>query len=93
VAGCQKNQLPYKKEFDQKASDSFVLITSPTEFLYQTPSFQHQGIELSYNTRLPYLSETPDVYRVMKPDGKHAWINKENGHHYDSQETIPTLTG
>jgi len=88
-----ENQLTYTKKFDQKASDSFVLITSPTTFLYQTPSFQNEGIELSYNTRLPYLSETPNAYRVMKPDGKHAWISKEDGQHYDSQEAIPTPTG
>ncbi len=88
-----KSQLTYTKKFDAKASESFVLVNSPTAFLYQTPSFHHQGIELSYNTRLPYLGETKNAYRVMKPDGKHAWISKKDGYHYDSQEAIPTPTG
>ena len=88
-----ESQLTYTKKFDAKESEAFVLITSPTAFLYQTPSFHHQGIELSHNTRLPYLSETKDAYRVMKPDGKHAWIKKEDGRRYDSSSDIPAPTG
>jgi len=88
-----ESQLIYTKKYDAKTSEAFVLITSPTANLYQTASFQHQGTELSYNTRLPYLSETKNGYRVMKPDGKHAWIKKDDSKHYDSTVDIPVPTG
>lgn len=88
-----ESQLTFTKKYDAKAHDAFVMITSPTAFLYQTPSFRHQGTELSYNTRLPFLSETKEAYRVMKPDGKHAWVKKDDGMYYDSSSDIPTPSG
>lgn len=87
------SQLKYTKKFDEKANDSFVMVTSPTSFLYHTASFNHQDLELSYNTRLPYLDETKNAYQVMKPNGKRAWINKEDSQKYDSQSAIPSPTG
>lgn len=87
-------QLNFTKEYDEKADDAFVLITSPTAYLYQTPSFNHnrQRIELSYNTRLPYLGETKDTYKVMKTDGAQAWIQKGDAELYDSLSAIPKPT-
>src|SRR5699024_11202443 len=71
----------------------FVIITAPTTYLYQNSSFNHQGMELSYNTRLPYLGETKRAYRVMNPDGSHSWIDKSDASQYDSVTDIPQPTG
>jgi len=87
------SQLTFTEKYHNKSDHSFVMVTSPTAYVYQTPSFNHQGIELSYNTRLPYLGETKNAYRVMKPDGKHAWVAKSDGQHYQSQADIPEPTG
>src|SRR5699024_6327505 len=55
--------------------------------------FNHQGMELSYNTRLPYLGETKRAYRVMNPDGSQSWIDKSDASQYDSVTDIPQPTG
>lgn len=87
------SQLVYTKKFDKSAEKPFVMVTSPTAFMYQTPSFRHKDIELSFNTRLPYLGETKHAYRVLKPDGKHAWIKKNDAARYKSEQAIPAPTG
>lgn len=88
-----KAQLNVSVKFAQKTDGPFVIITAPTTYLYQNPSFNHQGMELSYNTRLPYLGETKRAYRVMNPDGSHSWIDKSDASQYDSVTDIPQPTG
>ncbi|WP_338754817.1 C40 family peptidase [Bacillus sp. FJAT-52991] len=87
------SQLTYSKKYAKKENQPFVLITAPTTYLFNTPSFNHKGIEISYNTRLPYLGETKQAYKVLKPDGHHAWVNKQDAQIYQSPSTIPTPTG
>ncbi len=87
------SQLKYNKKYAKKENKPFVLVTAPTTFLYHAPSFKRKGIEISYNTRLPYEGQTKRAYKVLKPDGKTAWIQKQDGHVYRSQNAIPTPTG
>ncbi|GGJ73485.1 peptidase P60 [Virgibacillus kapii] len=87
------SQLTYSKRFAHEADDAFVMVDAPTSHLYHTSSFRHQGMEVSYNTRLPYLGETKHAYRVMLPNGSHAWVKKADAKTFESQEAIPTPTG
>ncbi|TYR81388.1 NlpC/P60 family protein [Priestia megaterium] len=87
------SQLIYNEKYAQKETKPFVLITSPTTYLYKNASLKRKDIELSYNTRLPLEAETKNSYKVVKPNGKPAWISKEAGHVYKSQADIPAPTG
>ncbi|MCC2248573.1 C40 family peptidase [Virgibacillus sp. AGTR] len=87
------SQLTYTTKFANKTDDPFVMVDAPTSYLYHTPAFRHQGMEISYNTRLPYLGESKHAYRVMLPSGSHAWVKKADAKTYESQKAIPTPTG
>lgn len=87
------SQLAFNKKFAKEDNQPFVMITEPTTFLYQSPSFKKKEIEISYNTRLPYEGETKYAYKVRKPNGKLAFIKKEHAQMYHSQADIPTPTG
>ncbi|SDG80301.1 NlpC/P60 family protein [Aneurinibacillus thermoaerophilus] len=86
-------QLTYNERFAAKDGQPFVLITSPTAKLYNSATLKHEEMEISYNTRLPYEHETKDAYQVLKPDGKHAWVKKQDAKVYASMKAIPKPTG
>ncbi|KEK23101.1 C40 family peptidase [Bacillus gaemokensis] len=86
-------QLTYNQEFADKNSQPFVLITKPTAILYINPSDKYKSLEVSYNTRLPLLSEDTISYRVLLPNGQKAWLRKQDGAVYTSQNEIPVPTG
>ena len=86
-------QLTYTQEFADKKNQPFVLITKPTAILYINPSDQNKSLEVSYNTRLPLLSEDAISYRVLLPNGQKAWLRKKDGTVYAAQNEIPVPTG
>lgn len=84
-----KRQLTYNKNFADMENSPFVLITKPTTYI----SFDGDEIlEISYNTRLPFLHENRDSYSVMLPNGRRATVKKIDGKVYASQESIPVPT-
>lgn len=85
-----EKQLTYNQEFADKTNEPFVLVTKPTAILYINPSEKHKSLEVSYNTRLPLLSEVTISYRVLLPNGQKAWLRKNDGTVYRSQNDIPT---
>ncbi|MDY0943381.1 C40 family peptidase [Priestia megaterium] len=86
-------QLTYSKRYEQYAKKTFVMVTAPTTYLYHSPSLKKKGIEVSYNTRLPLLAKSKSAYKVLKPNGKTAWISAKAGKIYASQKDIPVPTG
>ncbi|MTH53742.1 peptidase P60 [Bacillus mangrovi] len=78
-------QLTYSPAFAFHQDKPFVLVTKPT--------VQLKKLEVSYNTRLPYIKETKKAYKVMTPDGKSAWISKNDAAAYRSEEAIPEPSG
>ncbi len=86
-------QLTYDKKFAKKKDAPFVLVESPTAFLYKNASLKKKGLEISYNTRLPYITETKQAFKVLQPDGKTAWISKGDGQYFQSEKSIPYPTG
>ncbi|QUG84446.1 C40 family peptidase [Bacillus nitratireducens] len=87
-----EKQLTYNQEFANKTNEPFVLVTKPTAILYINPSEKHKSLEVSYNTRLPLLSEDTISYRVLLPNGQKAWLRKNDGTVYRSQNDIPKPT-
>ncbi|AZB44484.1 NlpC/P60 family protein [Bacillus sp. FJAT-42376] len=81
-------QLTYSRAFAYHEDKPFVLVTKPTAYLKGK-----QKLEISYNTRLPFLKETKKAYRVMTPDGKKAWISKDDASAYSSEKDMPKPTG
>ncbi|PEB42739.1 MULTISPECIES: C40 family peptidase [Bacillus] len=86
-------QLTYNQEFAGKKEQPFVLITKPTAILYINPSDKYKSLEVSYNTRLPLISEDNMSFRVILPNGQKAWLRKNDGKVYKSQNEIPIPTG
>ena len=86
-------QLTYSKRYEQYAKKPFVMVTAPTTYLYHSPSLKKKGIEVSYNTRLPLLVKSKSAYKVLKPNGKTAWVSAKAGKIYASQKDIPVPTG
>lgn len=87
------HQLTYNKKFARSEQKPFVMVESPTTFLYQNASLKKKGMEISFNTRLPYVSETKKAFKVLQPNGKYAWISKSDSHFYQSEKAIPKPTG
>ena len=70
-----EKQLTYNQEFADKTNEPFVLITKPTAILYINPSEKHKSLEVSYNTRLPLLSEDNFIPCIVAKRSK-AWLRK-----------------
>ncbi|AOH53036.1 peptidase P60 [Peribacillus muralis] len=87
------SQLTYSKKFAKAENQPFIMITEPTTFLYPSPSFKEKNLEISYNTLLPYEGETKNAYKVLKPNGKKAFVKKEHAKLFSSIAEIPAPTG
>lgn len=86
-------QLEYNEVYSHKDQGPFVLITSPTAYLYTCAKLKKKEIQISYNTCLPLLSKTRFAYQVLKPNGKKSWISKKDVKVYKSKKSIPKPTG
>lgn len=87
------NQLVYNQQFAKMENKPFVMVTATTAWLYETPSLSKQKMEISMNTRLPYITQTPTAYLVLLPNGTKAWIKKSDAKKYNSIKDIPQPTG
>ncbi|GGL59017.1 peptidase P60 [Sporolactobacillus putidus] len=87
------SQLTDNNQFTKKETKPFVIVTSPTTYLYHSPSTKKKDIEISYNTHLPFEAETSSFYKVLKPDGNTAWVLKKDAQKYRFESDIPIPTG
>ena len=71
-----EKQLTYNQEFADKTNEPFVLVTKPTAILYINPSEKHKSLEVSYNTRLPLLSEDTISYACCYQMGRKLGYEK-----------------
>ena len=65
-------------ENDKFAADStnrdHAVVTDTKTWLSATPDGKKPQQEISFNTQLPVLAQTPDDVRVALPDGSEAWL-------------------
>lgn len=87
------DQLVYNKKFAKMDNAPFIMVTSTTAWLYENASLSKRKMEISFNTRLPYITQTPSAYLVLMPDGQKAWIKKSDAKKYHSVKDIPKPTG
>ena len=93
VAWMPKIQMVVGNEYAQvKAQNSFAIITKPTAWLYHDEKLQEKHIEISYNTRLPVISQKGDVTLVATPSDGDVWISTEAISVYESEKDIPKPT-
>lgn len=68
-------------------------VTDDRAWLSVTPTGAQQQSEVSFNTRLPVLAETPQAVRVALPDGSAAWLDEDAVDVYGQDEQPATPTG
>lgn len=64
----------------------------PTAALYRDARLELKYVELSYDTRLPVLSQTGGVVQVALPSGGSAYLSTSDVTVYDSDKAIPYPT-
>jgi hypothetical protein len=77
---------------DSKNLDHAV-VTDTKTWLSATPNGTKPQQEISFNTQLPVLAQTPDGVRVALPDGSAAWLGREAVDIYAPGEKPATPTG
>ncbi|UFU01435.1 NlpC/P60 family protein [Radiobacillus kanasensis] len=93
-AWMPKDQLTYEKKFaQQKNKKSFALVTSPTTWLYNDHKFEAKFKEISFNTRLPVITQRHGATLVATPSDGNKWIDSEAVSVYGSNQDIPNPTG
>ena len=65
---------------------------TPRAALYRDPHLELKYVELSYDTRLPVLSQTGGAIQVALPSGGSAYLSTSDVTVYDSDNAIPYPT-
>ncbi|MFB5663425.1 NlpC/P60 family protein [Alteribacillus sp. HJP-4] len=85
-----KEQLTKNKQFEKLSENKpFATVTSAKTNLYLDRQLTDKVMELSFNTRLPVLSEQKKQVLVAVPAGGVKWLDKEDVEIYNSVEDIP----
>lgn len=74
---------------DHLADKSFAMVTSNTATLFTDPLCTKPDLELTFNTRLPLLSRTPNGLHVSVPAGGTRWLRLADVAVFDSVADIP----
>ena len=86
-----KVQLSYNADFTM-ANYSFIVVKTRTAWLYSNQSKSARFMEISFNTRLPIISQTGGWICVNTPTGEKKWIEKANVVIYKSEDSFPKPT-
>ncbi|KAA0566573.1 NlpC/P60 family protein [Bacillus sp. CH30_1T] len=87
-----KEQLTLEKRLDNFTNSPFMMVTSPTAWLYDGKELKNSFMEISFNTRLPVLKEYGDVVMVATPNDGNKFMKKEDVAIYQSEADIPKAT-
>jgi gamma-D-glutamyl-L-lysine dipeptidyl-peptidase len=87
-----KEQLTLEKRLDNFTNSPFMMVTSPTAWLYDDKELKNSFMEISFNTRLPVLKEHGDVVMVATPNDGNKFMKKEDVAIYQSEADIPKAT-
>ncbi|TWH20690.1 C40 family peptidase [Prauserella rugosa] len=68
-------------------------VTDDRTWLTGSPTGARPLSEISFNTRLPVLAETPGAVRVALPDGSAAWLDQDAVDVYDQGGQPPAPIG
>ena len=73
-----KKQLTADDRLENLNDAPFVMVSSPTAWLYDGKALNHQFMEVSFNTRLPIIKDFGNVVMVATPDDGNKFIKKED---------------
>lgn len=88
-----KIQLTDDTRLDDFQRKPFIMVTSPTAWLYNGKAMNEQFMEISFNTKLPVMKEAGDEVLVATPNDGNKWIKKSDVAIYQSMSDIPKPTG
>jgi gamma-D-glutamyl-L-lysine dipeptidyl-peptidase len=86
-------QLVENERFAEQAAElEYAQVTAERTWLTGTPDGKHPQLEVSFNTQLPVLAQTPAAVRVALPDGGAAWLDQDAVDVYaaGAQPAVPT---
>jgi gamma-D-glutamyl-L-lysine dipeptidyl-peptidase len=94
VAWMPKKQLITSYDFAFVIEhNAFAVIMKPTSWLYDDEKLQEKFMEVSYNTRLPVISQEGGITRIATPTDGEKWISSEEVAVFQSEQDIPKPTG
>ncbi|WP_088066616.1 C40 family peptidase [Gottfriedia luciferensis] len=87
-----KKQLTTDNRLEKYTNTPFVMVSSPTAWLYDGKALKDKFMEISFNTRLPVLKDFGNVVMVATPDDGNKFIKKEDVALYQNEEQFPKAT-
>jgi gamma-D-glutamyl-L-lysine dipeptidyl-peptidase len=94
VAWMPKKQLIASYDFAFVIEhNAFAVIMKPTSWLYDDEQLQEKFMEVSYNTRLPVITQEGEITRIATPTDGEKWISSEEVAVFQSEQDIPKPTG
>ena len=76
------------------AKRPFALVNrSATSWLYYGPALGRRFLQVSYDTRLPFLARARKAIEVALPGGGQAWVSASEASVFASESAIPKPTG
>lgn len=87
-------QLVVDEDFAQQAASApTATVTALTSTLTGTPSGNHPGIDVSFDTILPVLGRTAKAVKVAIPGGRHAYLPADDVvvREHGEQPPLPTV--
>jgi cell wall-associated NlpC family hydrolase len=72
----------------------FALVNqSAATWLYEGPALRRRFLQVSYDTRLPFLGRSGRAIEVALPGGGSAWLSARSASVFASESAIPKPTG
>jgi gamma-D-glutamyl-L-lysine dipeptidyl-peptidase len=87
-----KNQLTEDNRLENYTDEPFIMVTSPTAWLYEGKALNDKFMEVSFNTRLPVVKDFGNVVMVATPDDGNKFINKNDVAIYQNEDDFPKAT-
>lgn len=87
-----KKQLVSNHRFEALADKPFATVTEPTTSLYKDRGLTEEFMEVSFNTRLPVLSEQGERVLVATPSDGNKWFDRNDIDIFSTVNDIPTPT-
>ncbi|RSL31836.1 peptidoglycan endopeptidase [Salibacterium salarium] len=85
-----KDQITESASFQRVQDNDIASITSPTASLFEGKALETESIEVSFNTRLPVISEQAEKVEVATPSDGNKWLDKEDVSVYEDIDDIST---
>ncbi|MFB7141522.1 NlpC/P60 family protein [Gottfriedia sp. NPDC056225] len=87
-----KKQLTADERLEKFNNKPFIMVSSPTAFLYNGKNLKNKFMEISFNTQLPVLKDYGKVVKVATPDDGNKFIKKEDVAVYKNEKQFPKAT-